>query len=355
MKRVMFDDLYTWSVFNEEKQFDFNGFLWVREEGNIVIDPVPMSAGDAAQLDALGGAALIVLTNRDHERDAATLQKRTGARIVAHAADAALFGLTVDRTVTDGEEIVPDLRVLHLAHGKSPGEIALLWRDRRVAFIGDYVWGNPVGALTLGAEPALADPAQAALQLRKLLAVQQLDALLLGDGHSLLTGARDALLAMLEARRDIYINRINLDEIPWFEIPNWPGAFGYAFKDVDPLIGARHLGYLVMRLDPGKKGFPLHFHYFEEELGVVLEGTCTMRTSRGDVALRQGDFVAFPPGPNGDHQYVNDGDEPCVMLLLSNIVPSDVSEYPDSNKVNLRGVRHIFHKEKAVDYWDRES
>ena len=33
MKRVMFDDLYTWSVFNEEKQFDFNGFLWVRAAG----------------------------------------------------------------------------------------------------------------------------------------------------------------------------------------------------------------------------------------------------------------------------------------------------------------------------------
>ena len=58
MKRVMFDDLYTWSVFNEEKQFDFNGYLWVREQGNILIDPVPMSARDAAQLDALGGAAL---------------------------------------------------------------------------------------------------------------------------------------------------------------------------------------------------------------------------------------------------------------------------------------------------------
>ena len=355
MKRVIFDDLYTWSVFNEEKQFDFNGYLWVREEGNVLIDPVPMSASDAAQLDALGGAALIVLTNRDHERDAAVLQKRTGARIVAHEAEAPHFGLTVDRTVMDGEEIVTDLRALHLAHGKSPGEIALLWRGGRVAFIGDYVWGHPVGALTLGAEPTLADPAQAALQLRKLLAVQQLDALLLGDGHSLLTGARGALLAMLEARTDIYINRVNLDEIPWLEIPDWPGDFGYAFKDIDPLIGARHLGYLVMRLAPGKKNCPLHFHHFEEELCVVLEGTCVMRTSRGNVVLRQGDFVAFPPGPNGDHQFVNESAEPCTMLLLSNLVPSDVSEYPDSSKVNLRGARYIFRKEQRVDYWDRES
>ena len=129
-----------------------------------------MSASDAAQLDALGGASLIVLTNRDHERDAVAFKERTGAQIVAHKADAPLFELSVERTVTDGEEIVPDLRVLHLEDGKSPGEIALLWRGGSVAFIGDYVWGHPVGKLVLGAEPAVADPAQAALQLRKLLA-----------------------------------------------------------------------------------------------------------------------------------------------------------------------------------------
>jgi uncharacterized cupin superfamily protein len=351
----MFDDLYTWSVFNEEKQFDFNGFLWVRDDGNILIDPVPMSAQDAAQLDELGGAALIVLTNRDHERDAMAFKQRTGAQFVAHEADAPLFELAVDRTVADGEEIVPDLRVLHLEHGKSPGEIALLWRSGTVAFIGDYVWGHPVGSLVLGAEPKVTEPAKAALQLRKLLALPQLDALLLGDGHSILQGARDALQAMLEARTDIYINRINLDEIPWWEMRSAPGDFGYTFKNIDPLIGARHLGYQVIRLDPGRKAFPLHFHYFEEELGVVLEGTCTMRTSRGNVALRKGDFVAFPPGPNGDHQYVNEGTEPCTMLLLSNVIPSDVSEYPDSNKVNLRGVRNIFRKDEAVDYWDREK
>ncbi len=354
MKRVMFDDLYTWSVFNEEKQFDFNGYLWVREAGNILIDPVPMNESDARQLDALGGAALIVLTNRDHERDAAALQERTGAQIVAHEADAPLFGLTVDRAVADGEDIVPDLRVLHLAHGKSPGEIALLWRDGSVAFIGDYVWGHPVGSLALGAEPAVADPAQAALQLRKLLAERNLDALLLGDGHSILRGARDALLSMLEARTDVYINRVNLDEIPWITL-DAPEDYVYDFKNVDPLIGARHLGYQVVRLKPGKTAFPLHFHHHEEELGVVLEGECTVRTSRGDVAARAGDFFAYPPGPNGDHQYVNESAAPCTLLLLSNVVPADVSEYPNSNKVNMRSVRRIFRKDDAVDYWDGEA
>ena len=80
-----------------------------------------------------------------------------------------------------------------------------------------------------------------------------------------------------------------------------------------------------------------------------------MRTSRGDFALRKGDFIAFPPGPNSDHQYINEGTEPCTLLLLSNVAPADVSEYPNSNKVNMRGVRQLFRKEDAVDYWDREE
>ena len=58
------------SVFSQERQIDFNGHLWVRDEGNVLIDPVPMTAADLEQFDQLGGAAWIVLTNRDHEREA---------------------------------------------------------------------------------------------------------------------------------------------------------------------------------------------------------------------------------------------------------------------------------------------
>ena len=177
--------------------------------------PCRCGPGDRAQLVALGGAALIVLTNRDHDREAVGFKEHTGAQLVAHEADAPLFDFPIDRTVVDGEEIVPDLRVLHLEHGKSPGEMALTWHGGQVAFIGDFVWGAPAGTLSLGAPPKVADHAQALLQLRKLLAIPNLDALLLGDGHSIYTGAREALLALLESRSDLYINRINLDDIPW--------------------------------------------------------------------------------------------------------------------------------------------
>ena len=76
------------------------------DEGNVLIDPVPMTAADLEQFDQLGGAAWIVLTNRDHEREAAFFRDRTGARIAAHRADADLFEQPPDRRLDDGEEIV---------------------------------------------------------------------------------------------------------------------------------------------------------------------------------------------------------------------------------------------------------
>ena len=71
MKEIAVTNFYSWSIFSQERQIDFNGHLWVRDEGNVLIDPVPMTAADLEQFDQLGGAAWIVLTNCDHEREAA--------------------------------------------------------------------------------------------------------------------------------------------------------------------------------------------------------------------------------------------------------------------------------------------
>ena len=354
MKRLMFEGLYSWSVFDEEKQFDFNGHLWVRPEGNVMIDPVPMGPGDRAQLDALGGATTIVLTNRDHDRAAVGFRQQLGAQLVAHAAEAGQFDFPIDRTVADGEAIVPDLRALHLEHGKSPGEMALIWRGGEVAFIGDFVWGAPAGRLTLGAPPKVSDHARALLQLRKLLAIRPLDALLLGDGHSLYTGAREALLMLLESRSDIYINRINLDEVGW-ETRSGPGPYRLERKDIDALVGARRLGYQVVRLAPGHATSPRHYHHRAEELFHVMDGTCTLLTDRGEFAVRAGDFIAAPPGPRSAHKFVNDGTAPCTMLLLGTVPALDNVEYPDSGKVNVGAVRRLFRLADAVDYFDGEA
>ena len=73
MKALHRPDLYGWAGFDAARNVDFNGVLWVRPEGNVLIDPMPMIPHDRAHLAQLGGAAWIVITNSDHTREAQAL------------------------------------------------------------------------------------------------------------------------------------------------------------------------------------------------------------------------------------------------------------------------------------------
>lgn len=352
MKRLIFEDIYSWSVFSEARQVDFNGHLWVRDEGNILIDPVAMSDADRVQLEQLGGAKWIVITNRDHERDAAIFQEWTGAAAIVHEADADLIDIKPARILRDGDTVVPGLRAVHLPFGKSPGEIALYFSQKQALLFGDLVVGEPMGRLTLLADDKLDNPPKAAIALRKVLALN-FNTVLVGDGHSLFTEGRQQLLACLQARRDIYINRINIDEIEW-AYRQAPQPYDFESKDIDPLIGAKNIGYRVYRLNPGKASFPMHLHHFGEEMCYVMEGTCTLKTPRGDMEVRQGDFIAFPPGETGAHKFANEGDAPVILFILGTTTLHDVSEYPDSNKVLPYVLREIYRKGESLSYWDGE-
>lgn len=352
MKKLIIEDFYSWSVFSEVRQIDFNGHLWVREEGNIVIDPVAMCDADRVQLEQLGGVKWIVITNRDHEREAAAFQEWTGAGVIVPEADADEMDIKPERTIGDGETIVPGLRAVHLPFGKSPGEIALYFNEKAAILFGDIVAGAPMGRLSLLADDKLEDAPKAAMQLRKVLALR-FNTVLVGDGHSLFREGRQELVDCLQAREDIYVNRINLDEIEWEHRPA-VGPYEFDYKDIDPLIGAKNLGYCVYRLPPGKMTFPLHLHHIGEEMSYVLEGTCTLKTHRGDIEVREGDFIAFPPGPAGTHKFVNEGDAPATILIIGVVTPHDVSEYPDSNKVLPYVLQKIYRKEPSLEYFDGE-
>ena len=352
MKQLMYSDIYSWSIFSEMRQVDFNGHLWVRPEGNILIDPVPMIDSDLNQLTALGGAKLIVITNCDHERQAEEFRKLTGAQIAVHEADAGELSTQVDRSLTNQEEIVPGLAAIHLRYGKSAGEIALYFCEQGIVLAGDLIVGAPMGNLSLLADDKLANPAKAALEIRKLLALS-FDTILVGDGHSVLQDGRRQLVECLERRKDIYINRINVNEIAWKK-REVPPPYDFMDKDIDPLIGARNLGYRLIRLEPGNASYPMHLHNFGEEMFYVMEGKCTLKTPRGNLTVTQEDFIAFPPGQAGAHKFVNEGQVSCTLLAVGIQLPHDVSEYPDSDKIFPYVAGRIFRKSDDLSYWDGE-
>ena len=72
--------------------------------------------------------------------------------------------------------------------------------------------------------------------------------------------------------------------------------------------------------------------------------------------MRPGDFIAFPPGPNGAHKFRNDGDAPCMLLTLGQPLERDVAEFLDSEKIFTPVVgRYWIHRKKdAVSYWEGE-
>jgi glyoxylase-like metal-dependent hydrolase (beta-lactamase superfamily II) len=73
--------------------------------------------------------------------------------------------------------------------GKSPGEVALHWSERKLLIVGDAVIGNPAGHCGLLREKVMDDPARLRRSVRKLLDLD-FDALLVGDGVSILHDAK---------------------------------------------------------------------------------------------------------------------------------------------------------------------
>ena len=190
--REIVTDILTWSWFSEPHQYYFNGHLVRNPGGNICIDPVE-PAEDGLDAIAIEGVARILLTNRNHSRAANRVRDRTGARTAIHGSDAEHArneGAELDDTLEVGERIGP-LEVINAA-GKSPGEVALFWRDRGILIVGDAVIGNASGHCGLLPDRVKDDPAGLRGSVRKFLDLD-FDTILVGDGESILEDAKARL------------------------------------------------------------------------------------------------------------------------------------------------------------------
>ena len=182
----------TWSRRSERHGYDFNGHLLRHAEGNLCIDPVEPDEADSARLAALG-AARVLLTNRNHTRAANLFRDRLDARTAIHPKDAEYArgqGAEIDDAFDVGDRIGP-LQVVGVP-GKSPGEVALFWEERRLLIVGDAIIGNPPGRCGVLPEKVMDNPVQMKQSIVNLLAFD-FDTLLMGDGVSILSGAKDRL------------------------------------------------------------------------------------------------------------------------------------------------------------------
>lgn len=134
------------------------------------------------------------------------------------------------------------------------------------------------------------------------------------------------------------------------------GGIGYK-------IGLKKLGCMIHAVPPKKTAFPVHRHHGADEMFLILSGSGEYRFGDRRFPVRAGDCLAAPAGGPA-HQILNTGNEELRYIGISNIVETDVIEYPDSGKICVmtgmtngdpatatylgRG------RLTAADYWDGE-
>lgn len=190
--RAVVPEVLSWGVPSERHGYDFNGFLVLDRRGNVCIDPVEPDPASAAMI-VRHGVSRIALSNRNHVRAANRVRTLTGALVAIHPDDAEYAraeGAEIDTMLHPGQRVGP--LVVVAVPGKSPGEVAFHWPERRILIVGDAVIGNPPGHCSLLPERAMADPARLRASVEALLALD-FDTLVAGDGVSIPAGAHQRL------------------------------------------------------------------------------------------------------------------------------------------------------------------
>jgi uncharacterized cupin superfamily protein len=101
--------------------------------------------------------------------------------------------------------------------------------------------------------------------------------------------------------------------------------------------GARELGASVFEVLPGAATFPLHAHYANEELLIVLSGRPTLTGADSESRpLEPGELVACPAGRAGAHRLDNSTDEPVRILIVSTMKAPEINEMLEDNSFWVR-------------------
>jgi len=196
MKQLL-PGIWQWSWFSEEKQLDFNGLFLHVGEHKIVVDPPSMTAEAGTFIRRQGQLDYVIVTNRDHAREAAACRAEFRCQLYVPEPDAPQMELKPTKTFKDGELLPGGIWVVQLQDQKSPGESALfLQQGKGILILGDALIGKPAGSLSLLSPEKYADAAKAKEGLRRLLKYN-FDAILVGDGTSILSGAKQAVERVL--------------------------------------------------------------------------------------------------------------------------------------------------------------
>jgi glyoxylase-like metal-dependent hydrolase (beta-lactamase superfamily II) len=138
-----------------------------------------------------------VITNRDHLRAGPALAEKLGAKLAGPAGEQETFPIACDRYLGEGDVVVPGMSVVTFEGSKTPGELGLVLEGTTLV-TGDLIRGQRAGRLNLLPDAKLTDRARAAASVKRLLALNRLEAVLVGDGWPVFRGGYARLKELCE-------------------------------------------------------------------------------------------------------------------------------------------------------------
>ncbi len=158
---------------------------------------------------------------------------------------------------------------------------------------------------------------------------------------------------------------VHENEVDWMELAHGE-RIGFRRKLLGQAAGAEKLGCSLFEIAPGKRAFPFHYHFANEEALYILSGTGTVRLGVEEYAVSAGHFVTFRAGPDAPHQLINTGSQPLRYICFSTMIAPEVCGYPDSGKLGIiagrapggsrtvSAMRKCFREGSEVDYYEGE-
>ncbi|MEK9159797.1 MAG: cupin domain-containing protein [Patescibacteria group bacterium] len=132
-------------------------------------------------------------------------------------------------------------------------------------------------------------------------------------------------------------NIINIANLPETSVSSGE-KFQFTKKSLSQSTGAQKIGCRIYAVQSGKRAWPYHFHYGNEEAIFILEGSGTLRQNGQESPVQKGDYIALPVGPEFAHQLINTSETLLTYLCISTMIEPDICVYPDSNKVGVFAV-----------------
>jgi glyoxylase-like metal-dependent hydrolase (beta-lactamase superfamily II) len=204
--REIIPGIFIWGSTYGERPWALNGYAIQLVGGAVLVDPPAPTEEEWPSLDRLRPIEKIVLTNRDHVREAGLFRARYGAALIAGAEEVSQFTtVVIDESVREAEVIAAGLRVIDLP-GKSPGEIGLYLDPTThavsrelggILILGDAMIGHPRGAVSLIPQDKLDNPALLKRSLRKLCDYK-FEVLLFCDGEPVLENGKQMIVDFLQ-------------------------------------------------------------------------------------------------------------------------------------------------------------